>query len=126
LDECQLVARREKTCVARREMDFGATAEWPAPDSQLTSEGLGIQSCAPCRLQPQNKAAQPNVKAMEFIKVISQAGHPVYVNVDHIVTIEKDGEWSRVDLDADFGQDKFLLVKDTPEQIMELINVGHP
>ena len=63
---------------------------------------------------------------MEFIKVISQAGHPVYVNVDHVVTIEKDGEWSRVDLDADFGQDKFLLVKDTPEQIMELINVGRP
>ena len=61
---------------------------------------------------------------MEFIKVIDQAGHPVYVNVDHIVTVEQEGEFSRIDLDADIGHDKFLLVKDTSEQIMELINVG--
>ena len=63
---------------------------------------------------------------MEFIKLISQVGRAVYVNVDHIVKVQKDGDWSRIDLDADLGQDKELLVKDTPEEIMELINVGHP
>jgi uncharacterized protein YlzI (FlbEa/FlbD family) len=61
---------------------------------------------------------------MEFIKIIDHAGHPVYVNVGHIVTVKQEGGFSRIDLDADFGQGKHLLVKDTPEEVMELINVG--
>jgi hypothetical protein len=60
---------------------------------------------------------------MEFIKVIDQAGHPVYINVDHIVTVTQEGAFSRIDLDADIGQDQRLLAKDAPEEIMELINV---
>jgi uncharacterized protein YlzI (FlbEa/FlbD family) len=63
---------------------------------------------------------------MEFIKVFDQAGRAVYVNVDHIVKVAKEGDFTRIDLDAGVGPEKCLLVKDTPEEIMELINVGRP
>jgi hypothetical protein len=59
---------------------------------------------------------------MAFIKVTDTSDHIVYVNIDHIVTVEHEGNHSRIDLDADHIRDKYVLVKDSPEQIMDLIN----
>jgi len=58
---------------------------------------------------------------MAFIKITDSTSLEVYINVDHIVTVEKDGPHSRIDLAGDSTRDKHLLAKASPEQIMELI-----
>ena len=58
---------------------------------------------------------------MAFIKINDSANHEVYINVDHIVTVEQDGSHSRIDLAGDSMRDKQVLAKEPLEQIMELI-----
>jgi hypothetical protein len=58
---------------------------------------------------------------MAFIKVTDSANLEIYINVDHIVTVEKDGPHSRIDLAGDSTRDKHVLAKASPEQIMKLI-----
>ena len=58
---------------------------------------------------------------MAFIKITDSTNLEVYINVDQIVTVEKDGPHSRIDLAGDSTRDKHLLAKASPEQIMELI-----
>jgi len=58
---------------------------------------------------------------MAFIKVTDSTNLEVYINVAQIVTVEKDGPHSRIDLAGDSTRDKHLLAKASPEQIMELI-----
>ena len=59
---------------------------------------------------------------MAFIKVTDSANHEVYINVDHIVTVEQDGPHSRIDLAGDSTRDKHVLAKASPEEIMKLID----
>ena len=58
---------------------------------------------------------------MAFIKITDSANHEVYINVDHIVTVEQDGVNSRIDLAGDSTRDKQVMAKESLEQIMELI-----
>ena len=58
---------------------------------------------------------------MAFIKITDSASHDVYINVDHIVTVEQDGVHSRIDLAGDSTRDKQVMAKESLEQIMELI-----
>jgi len=59
---------------------------------------------------------------MAFIKVNDPSDHPVYINIQHIVTVVKEGSNSRVDLDAESNQGRFIITKDTPEEIMDSIH----
>jgi uncharacterized protein YlzI (FlbEa/FlbD family) len=58
---------------------------------------------------------------MGFIKVKDTSGHPIYVNTNHIVTVEQEGDKTRIDLDADAQRDKYLVVTDQLENVMKLI-----
>ena len=59
---------------------------------------------------------------MPFIKVTDSTNLEVYINVDQIVTVEKDGPHSRIDLAGDSTRDKHVLAKASPEEIMERIS----
>jgi len=58
---------------------------------------------------------------MAFIKITDSTNHEVYINVDHIVTVEQDGIHSRIDLAGDSTRDKQIMAKESLEQIMQLI-----
>ncbi|MEO8429407.1 MAG: hypothetical protein ABI651_20130 [Verrucomicrobiota bacterium] len=58
---------------------------------------------------------------MAFIKITDSANHAVYINVDHIVTVEQDGIHSRIDVAGDSTRDKQVMAKESSEQVMELI-----
>jgi hypothetical protein len=58
---------------------------------------------------------------MAFIKVTDSTNLEVYINVDQIVTVEKDGPHSRIDLAGDSTRDKHVLAKESPEQVIRLI-----
>ena len=58
---------------------------------------------------------------MAFIKVTDSTNLEVYINVDQIVTVEKDGPHSRIDLAGDSTRDKHVMAKESPEQVMKLI-----
>ena len=59
---------------------------------------------------------------MAFIKVVDEADHSIYINVAHIVTVEREGSTSRIELDAERNQQKFIITKDTPEEILDSIH----
>ena len=58
---------------------------------------------------------------MAFIKVTDNTNLEIYINVDQIVTVEKDGPHSRIDLAGDSTRDKHVMAKESPEQVMKLI-----
>ena len=61
---------------------------------------------------------------MAFIKVTDNSNHQIFVNIDHIVTVEGDGANTRIDLDADTDHDKYIHAKETVEQIMSAIKAS--
>lgn len=59
---------------------------------------------------------------MAFIKLTDVSEHQVYVNVDHIITIEHEGTGSRVDLTGDTERsNKMVNAKESPTEVMALI-----
>ncbi|MBI3413816.1 MAG: flagellar FlbD family protein [Verrucomicrobia bacterium] len=61
---------------------------------------------------------------MAFIKVTDISHHPIYVNTDHIVTVEEDGTHTRIDLDADTDHDKYIHAQESVEQIVAAIKAS--
>lgn len=61
---------------------------------------------------------------MAFIKVTDSSNHPIYLNIDHIVSVEEDDGCTRIDLDADTDLDKYIHAKESVEQIMAAIKAS--
>ena len=61
---------------------------------------------------------------MSFVKFTELSSLHTHVNVDHIVTVEEDGEFTRIDLGAENDDDKHLHAKEKVEQVAVAIEAS--